>query len=505
MSFPLLRRARVATRSLIRPFIVIALATSPWSTSLITPAAAARPFNNNAHDPALPADEPLAGLHFGGLRHSADTDRCGGALEVTLQHGFACTHGPDRAPDGVDARVRPSTHDLREQLRVHQLAGADQTTAAATTAGSVYCYGDGTTGKRVEAIYAHAAGVTSRYASMLASFRAYAANADGIYNNSAAETSGVRHLRFVTDSACNLIVHDVTLSATGDDSISNTMSELASQGYKSTDRHYLVWVESNVYCGIGSMWNDDRADPALNYNAKGSNYARVDSGCWGGSVESHELMHNLGGVQKSAPHSSGAGHCYDETDRMCYRDTGPYFTNGGTIQSVCSSHESLFDCNHDDYYSTAPAAGSYLATHWNVANNPFLATAAGSTTGPPPSTTTTAPPTTSTTAPPTTTTTRPATTSTTVSGTASSTPWSYSLATGTGVLSTTTTWSGGFLIFAAPNLTVTVYDSSGRVLATKTGASPLALSASVVRGTNRISVTSPSSTTFTMKVTYPTP
>jgi hypothetical protein len=44
------------------------------------------------------------------------------------------------------------------------------------------------------------------------------------------------------------------------------------------------------------------------------------------------------------------------------------------MQIICAdtAHEYRFDCNHDDYFSTNPTAGSYLATHWNAANNSFL-------------------------------------------------------------------------------------------------------------------------------------
>lgn len=88
----------------------------------------------------------------------------------------------------------------------------------------------------------------------------------------------------------------------------------------------------------------------------------------------HELSHTLGAVQLNAPHSSGAAHCYDGADIMCYDDGGPYYQNGGSLLSLCSGDlfTSSLDCNKDDYFNSSPAAGSYLADNWNEYDSVFL-------------------------------------------------------------------------------------------------------------------------------------
>jgi hypothetical protein len=312
---------------------------------------------------AIPKDQPDRGLVYEGLEPSTATDGCHGRHLFRTKPRGSCTHGPDAAPRGasVGTSVPPATPMVLPP--------------------SFTCDGDGTSGFRVQVLYVHADDVTSRYTSYLSSFRRWAADADTIYASSAAETGGTRRLRFVHDGTCTPIIDDVTIPAAADDDFGATEAALAALGYDRPDRKYMLFVDASVYCGIGNIRADDTPG-ASNENNAGPSYGRSDNGCWTGMVAAHELGHNLGAVQLSAPNTSGGYHCVDEYDVMCYSDSPNY----PPMRYLCpdsARDDTRLDCNHDDYYHTAPSAGSYLADHWNVANNVFLVGSAtiGSITG----------------------------------------------------------------------------------------------------------------------------
>jgi hypothetical protein len=290
----------------------------------------------------------------------------------------ACLHGNDAPPPGVSLYHRPTLGELeaRSSLgspspRLRGLAGLEQATSPSAGAepASVRCIGDGTSGNRIQTIYARALDVPDRYESVVSSLREWMAQADQAVWTSAGQTGGGKCLRFVTGPDCQLEVARVTLTPAGDDSFGLMRTELALQGFTRTDRKYLVWVDAAVgICGLGEINGDTRPGPE-NRNNRGPSYARVDAPCWQ-YAELHEIFHNLGAVQPDAPHRSAAWHCTDEADVMCYDDdaSGPV-----VMTAVCApEHEALLDCGDDDYFNTNPPAGNYLATHWNTANSSFL-------------------------------------------------------------------------------------------------------------------------------------
>jgi hypothetical protein len=280
---------------------------------------------------------------------------CGGHLRTIKTK--LCTHGPDPAPPGFDV------HKSRQPLSAW-LTDAPRL---------VQCVGNGSNGLRTQVIYARASDVTDRFNTVRDTLRQRAEDADAIFNASAAETGGSRHIRFVHDSNCNVSVARANMDqATDDDNYNNTTAELVRLGFNRTDRNYLVFVDASVagMCGQGNIKNDDQAGPD-NANNGGPNYSLV--WCWNGGTAAHELMHNIGGVQLSAPNSTGGWHCIDDNDLMCYDDSDATRTSP-PIQVLCpaAASENRFDCNDDDYYNTNPQAGNYLRSNWNTANSLHL-------------------------------------------------------------------------------------------------------------------------------------
>ena len=350
----------------MRKFAAAAVLGASLLTGVLAPVTPPAAGATVALAPSHHASDAARGLVRRGLGPMLADGPCRSGFEMGEAGSGRCTHGPDPAPPGVDVRQPQSL----------AAAAAEAGQAGAAAGGSIVCIGDGTSGPRVQAIYAVASDRPDRFAAAAPLIPQWAGAVEAAFAASAAETGGERHVRWVTNPDCSLNVARVVLSPAGDDSLDATENDLAAQGFNRTDRKYLVWTDANVYCGIAGIYGDDRAGQDNRNNGvsrAAALVARIDNGCWGRSpsVEAHEVVHTLGGVQLSAPHSTEGWHCDDESDRMCYAD------DPSTVLSyVCpTSHEPLLDCGHDDYFSTSPPAGSYLAGHWNTANSAFLSSA----------------------------------------------------------------------------------------------------------------------------------
>jgi hypothetical protein len=301
--------------------------------------------------------------------HAQAEDPCRG-LEVVDTEPLLCTHGGD-PPEAFDTNPESTSSSLER--------------AMALASPVAPCPDGGVSGKRVEVIYAVPQDRTSNFAASLPSVLAAVNDADFFLDESTPGVGG-QHYRWLCENGSDVTVRNVTLVAVGADgqftygdmvsSLQNQVaSGLGSTNFVSPDRAYLVFVDqlggAYPFGGQGNIRNDDGPDPGTNLNQTGPHYSLVNG--FSGFVAEHELGHNFGAAQLSAPHSSGAWHCFEENDAMCYGDGGSYFTGGGALVFNCPTLPGTqFDCGQDDYYSVPSAAGTYLASHWNVSNSDFL-------------------------------------------------------------------------------------------------------------------------------------
>ncbi len=343
---------------------------------------------------ALPEDAPAEGLIYDGLQPARAGSICAGSYQLDEQ---TCTHGPDPAPAGlrVPRDVSPVTAKAAEPVQPSREGAAvpadaeiarDEGGSALTAdapalipdaapgqadfvmgAHDVACEGDGRSGKRVQVLYLHEFGTASRYSEFVGSIRNWSAGADQIFDESAGETGGSRHIRYVTTPQCRVDVSEVQLPAGQLKSFAASIGALRTLGYNRADRKYLMFADANVYCGIATFIADRRAGLG-NRNNGGPSYGRVDAGCWSSVMAAHELTRTLGAVLLDSPNADGTGGCLDEYELLC----GPS-RSGQDVRNVCPKrHETRLDCGHDDYFSTNPKPGSYLAKHWNIAQSQFL-------------------------------------------------------------------------------------------------------------------------------------
>lgn len=131
--------------------------------------------------------------------------------------------------------------------------------------------------------------------------------------------------------------------------------------------------------GAGNAANQpsDASTPltAVVLHCGGENYFETGASAQWVRAPLHEMTHVMGAVHDGAPHATGAYHCWERYSVMCYDDGGPAIPAGAftrPVQCDRSGTFEVYDCGSDDYFAVSPAAGSYLATNWNVADSVFM-------------------------------------------------------------------------------------------------------------------------------------
>lgn len=133
------------------------------------------------------------------------------------------------------------------------------------------------------------------------------------------------------------------------------------------NRNYVVWIDGPApagACGQATSYDDVRRDPS-NLNNLGGKVAVIFPNGNGGFCSSntvrHEIGHNLGALQRVAPHAFDGAHCDDAyEDTMCYSQS-PRVASGQRGQ--------FFDYGNDDYWDPPQGAG---LPWWTANLNRFL-------------------------------------------------------------------------------------------------------------------------------------
>jgi hypothetical protein len=329
------------------------------------------------------------------------------ALAALAPAAPAAAHGPD----GTAALI---THrDTRAELAQVDVAATAAAAAAPSALPSTWC-GDARTtddtanaalpasSPRFKLVYAHPADRPDRFAGWS---HALQANVALVQRFLAAQSGGRKALRFDMGTRCGpqfVDIQVVHLSGPRDayaDNFPAIVGEVESRlGPAAGPRNVVVLADTlngstNDYGlgenvlgpsgdrpGAGNVHNRGGFASVL-FTRDGQPEPGADPRGWWPEGLLHEITHNLGGVQWSAPHTTQPagfqhtryGHCWQGADVMCYvEDAGAAHPMQWDCPRVGGAIPQAYDCGRDDYFNPDPPAGSYLATHWNVYDNAFL-------------------------------------------------------------------------------------------------------------------------------------
>jgi len=248
--------------------------------------------------------------------------------------------------------------------------------------------GAGATRPQLKVVYAHAAGQPDRFALWQHDLQTATSLVQRFLSS---QTGGRKALRFDMGTSCGTEYVDLmTVHLDGpranyvDDFYAVTREVWAKLGNPGGPRDLVVLADGlsggGTYGEAETLPDADQPGSTNPHNQGGfasvlwAPEGTVPTGDgWWPEGYLHEITHMLGAVTRSAPHATPYGHCWDGADLMCYQD-GP---DSRATETICAPDGraifQAYDCGRDDYFNPAPPAGSYLASHWNVYDNVFLA------------------------------------------------------------------------------------------------------------------------------------
>jgi hypothetical protein len=254
-------------------------------------------------------------------------------------------------------------------------------------------------------VYAHPADRPDRFAGWADALQA---NVALVQRFLAAQTGGAKALRFDMGTRCGpqyvdvQVVHLPRRRASYVDNFGAIVADVYARLGRGEQRNVVVLADTlnggGYDYGLGETVlgpDGERRGPANPHNRGG--FASVlfsrdgqpapgasRAGWWPEGLL-HEITHNLGAVQWSAPHSTQPpgfrfdryGHCWQGADVMCYvEDPWAAHPMRYDCAPVGGAIPQAYDCGRDDYFNPAPPPGSYLARYWNVYDSAFLGSCA---------------------------------------------------------------------------------------------------------------------------------